>query len=77
MIITANTCRNKNVIITSKRRRFDVMMTLLLRRVSAGMAFRLDLSVRWKPKIFMMPTLLSLMEPDRLYDHNDNLPTIL
>ena len=28
-----DTCRNKNVIITSKRRRFDVMITLLLRFV--------------------------------------------
>ena len=32
----ADTWRNDNVIITSKRRRFDVMMTLLLRRMSAG-----------------------------------------
>ena len=32
----ANTLRNNNVIITSKRRRFDVIITLFLRRVSTG-----------------------------------------
>ena len=33
------TWRNNNVIMTPKRRRFDVIMTLLLRRVSAGGMF--------------------------------------
>ena len=33
------TQRNNNVIMTSKRRRFDVIMTLLLRRVSDGLFF--------------------------------------
>ena len=32
----ADTQRNDDVIITSKRRRFDVIMTLLLRHVPAG-----------------------------------------
>ena len=36
------TLRNNNVIMTSKRRRFDVIVTLLLRRVSAGV-HRLDI----------------------------------
>ena len=31
----AGTCRNYNVIMTSKRRRFGVIMTLLLRHVPA------------------------------------------
>ena len=35
--IPTDTWRNNNVIITSKRHRFDVIMTLLLRRVSTGM----------------------------------------
>ena len=34
--VPADTRRNNNVIMTSKRRRFDVMMTLLLRRVPVG-----------------------------------------
>ena len=38
--IPADTRRNFNVIITSKRRRFEVIMTLLLRYMSAGMLRR-------------------------------------
>ena len=34
--IRVGTRRNNNAIITSKRRRFDVIMTSLLRRVPAG-----------------------------------------
>ena len=35
--IPADTRRNNNVIIMSKRRRFDIIMTLSLRYMSAGM----------------------------------------
>ena len=37
----ADTWRNNNVIMTSKRRRFDEIMTLSMRGVSAGNAFRI------------------------------------
>ena len=40
------TQRNDNVIITSKRRRFDVIMTLLLRRVPAGFT---GTDIKWTP----------------------------
>ena len=36
--------RNNNVIMTSKRRRFDVIMTLLLRIVPVGQA-------QWRPSL--------------------------
>ena len=38
LAVPTDTWRNNNVIITSKRRRFDVIMTLLWRRVPAGVA---------------------------------------
>ena len=53
--------RNSNVIITSKRRRlrrFDVIMTLVLRRVSAG---RLDRNIVGEPSLFHILTMLADM----------------
>ena len=42
--IPASTRRNNNVIITSKQRRFDVIITLLLRCVPAGMLIPISVS---------------------------------
>ena len=50
-IIPADTRRNNNVIITPKRRRFDVIMVLSLRRVPADrqmVQFAVELSVIWE-----------------------------
>ena len=42
-VLPTDARRNNNVIFTSKRRRFDITMTLFLRRVSPGLVYKIGI----------------------------------
>ena len=72
----ADTWRNNNVIMASKRRRFDVKITLLLRRAPAGT--KLDSSIHGLDKKCYRPRIMCMRNSKvRSFIYLTNYSTIL